>query len=105
MGLVESWRTRNNHTFIRKLYGTFFDYPCACGNLAKILGNINQLCSSEYYRYKTYSSENVRGCKLYALLDLNSSDISKAQNIPASHADILLARHAINIPDPIKSHR
>ena len=42
MGLVESWRTRNNHTFIRKFYGTFFDYPCAYGNLAKILGNINQ---------------------------------------------------------------
>ena len=44
MGLVvESWRTRTNHTFIRKFYGTFFDYPFTYGNLAKILGNINAL--------------------------------------------------------------
>ena len=41
MCLVESWRTRINHTFIRKVYGTFFDTPCVYGNLAKILGNIN----------------------------------------------------------------
>ena len=41
MGLIESWKTRSNHTFIRKFYGTFFDYPCANGNLVKILGNIN----------------------------------------------------------------
>ena len=47
---------------LENVSGTFSFYVC----LSKVRENTWQYdCLSDYYRRKTYSSENVRECKLY----------------------------------------